>query len=730
MADIAAEGSSKVVLEADATGGIELQSKIEQETVIPSAQETEVDVVSSKDAPTADVAHGVKTEVEAETHVTDAATTMNDLTAVESREKEQPAIPTTEVSIFYSCGNTLTDLVLPRKDDSIKRSNEAAIVAVGLSGLVVAEGFSSLDKAVPDVIHETTPKAGNDSVENRTTHNGEPQQEREVDVITAPETEDAHPDIHLSLCNDSTPVPLPADSESSLIETGLVAERQVETTSATTNGVPINVEDQRDPSLLEPASNAEEDTEEVQTQVVDTSNIKDEPIPESDVAQHIEAADTDGPLEDASTKESQITVQLEPDVDSVLPGEGESSTITQVATEDLLPKVESEDTTSQTPVESIPVPEDTTAPVADVEEQIIAPVDVGSEHASVVAHEVETEVEAETHETDGTTATNEFAASESPETEKPAVPTTEVFIFYSCGNTLADPVLYLKGDSNKHVIETAIVAAGLATAEGFSSVEKIVPEVSHDATPEAANDSVESGTTLKVEPQHEDEDDVTTGLETEDVHPDIHTSLRNDPTPIPLPVEPESSLIETGFVTEHQDETTSSATTDSVPDTQKEIEAPAKHDLTSTAEESAAVFISEPKTSYAFERTPAHHSLVESGKPVDENAVNQSETIELKATEAEHMIPPVEDKLDVVDSKISDSGPIHTATKQLPEVASEEIFQPQSSAVLIAKDVLDSKENQVEDITSSTELEGHGAVENIEAKEDYVVKEVDLTCFS
>ena len=98
LATIAAEGSSKGILEVDATGGIELQSEVEQETPIPSAQETEVGVVSSsKDAI---VAHKVETEVEAETLETDAATASNDLAASESAETEHSVVPTTEVYIF------------------------------------------------------------------------------------------------------------------------------------------------------------------------------------------------------------------------------------------------------------------------------------------------------------------------------------------------------------------------------------------------------------------------------------------------------------------------------------------------------------------------------------------------------------------------------------------------------------------------------------------------------
>jgi hypothetical protein len=75
---------------------------------------------------------------------------------------------------------------------------------------------------------------------------------------------------------------------------------------------------------------------------------------------------------------------LEPEVDFVAPAEEESSTITQVAAENLSPKIESEGPISQTPVETIPIPEDATTSVANVEDQIIAPVDVRSEHAAVI----------------------------------------------------------------------------------------------------------------------------------------------------------------------------------------------------------------------------------------------------------------------------------------------------------------------------------------------------------
>ena len=246
--------------------------------------------------------------------------------------------------------------------------NEAAVVAVGLAA---AEVFSSVEQVVPEGIHEATPEAGNDSVESGTTLDIEPQREREVDVA-APETEDTLSDVDSSLWNAPTPVPLPLEPEISLIKTESVAERQVETTpTATTNGGPIAVEIQPDLISSETEPNAQEDIE-VQTQVDDTFDI--EPIPESDIAQYVEAADTDGSLEDApgsSTKESENTVQLEPEVDFVAPAEEEPS---PVAAEDLLPKIEA-------PGETIAILENVTDSAANVE----TPVDIRSEqHAAVV----------------------------------------------------------------------------------------------------------------------------------------------------------------------------------------------------------------------------------------------------------------------------------------------------------------------------------------------------------
>ena len=266
----------------------------------------------------------------------------------------------------------MADQVLPLKVDSIKHVNEAAIIAVGLAA---AEGFSSMDEEVRESTHEVTP---DDSVESGTTLNVEPR-EHELDV-TAPEAEDIHPNIESNLRNDPTPVPLPLEPESSPIETELVAERHVETTStATTNNVSIDADVQPEPSLSETtALNAQNDIEEIQTQVEDISNIKCESIPESDIVQHIEAADAelDGPPEEvpASTaKESQYVVQLEPEVEFVAPAEEAFSTIAQA--DDLFPKIESE---------VISIPEDVTASVTNVEDEIILPVDVQSEHAPVV----------------------------------------------------------------------------------------------------------------------------------------------------------------------------------------------------------------------------------------------------------------------------------------------------------------------------------------------------------
>jgi hypothetical protein len=105
----------------------------------------------------------------------------------------------------------------------------------------------------------------------------------------------------------------------------------------------------------------------------------------------------------------------------------------------------------------------------------------------------------------------------------------------------------------------------------------------------------------------------------------------------------------------------------SIPEPEVEIDAPAKHELASTAEESPA----ESETSYAIEETPAALDQAETGNPDDENVVNQSETIEPRATEAEHMFSPVENKTNVADDKTSDSAPIFSVAQQLPDDTAE-----------------------------------------------------------
>ena len=74
---------------------------------------------------------------------------------------------------------------------------------------------------------------------------------------------------------------------------------------------------------------------------------------------------------------------MEPEVDFVALAEEDSLAITQA--ENLSPKNDIEGATSQTPLKTIPIQEDATASVANVEDQItISPVDVRSEHAAVV----------------------------------------------------------------------------------------------------------------------------------------------------------------------------------------------------------------------------------------------------------------------------------------------------------------------------------------------------------
>ena len=138
-----------------------------------------------------------------------------------------------------------------------------------------------------------------------------------------------------------------------------------------------------------------------------------------------------------------------------------------------------------------------------------------------------------------------------------------------------------------------------------------------------------------------------------------------------------------------------------IPEPEIEKESPVEH--TSTAEEALVVSTLGLETPYsiAFEGIPANvdHSLsIESGSHDEEKN----------------------------NSKTSDSAPIHAAAERLPEVASQEIIQPQSTAVLVAEDAQDDREISV----SSTKLEGHVTAENVEAKRGFVVQEVCFTCFS
>lgn len=229
----------------------------------------------------------------------------------------------------------------------------------------ITEEFSSADKVVPEGTH--APEAGNDSVEHRTTLSLEPQSEHDVDD-TVPVAEDTIPDIESIL---PPSIPLPLEPEVQLSKTEAEAESQVEGASVPIiQGASIDVEVQPNPSLTGAVSNAQNDIE-VETQIDDTNINIDEPTPESDGVNYTEAADIERSLEDPalSTEESQTTAPLEPEVDLVAPAEEAPSVI------DLLP---SEAGVSQGPGETIPIPENGTASVVNIEDQIVAPVDVQS----------------------------------------------------------------------------------------------------------------------------------------------------------------------------------------------------------------------------------------------------------------------------------------------------------------------------------------------------------------
>ena len=165
-----------------------------------------------------------------------------------------------------------------------------------------------------------------------------------------------------------------------------------------------------------------------------------------------------------------------------------------------------------------------------------------------------------------------------------------------------------------------------------------------------------------------------------------------------------------------------------------EVEARAKAGPTSTTEESSVVFTSELETPQAMEVAPApiDHSLLPEPESLDvKNTVSEPEAMELqselepKAIETESMSYPVKDKTDDALGKTSDSAPVLATAQQLHEVAVQEIFQPQSNVVPVAKD---DGEIQAEVIPSSAKLEEFSTAEHIEAK-DTVVQEVNLTYF-
>lgn len=105
---VISEGSPDVALDRNALDDTELEPRLEQETPA-TAQET------GGDARTAVATHEVEPEEETESHETEAivaVTSVEDLIPAESTEKEQPVISTTEVFIFYSCGDLFADPVL------------------------------------------------------------------------------------------------------------------------------------------------------------------------------------------------------------------------------------------------------------------------------------------------------------------------------------------------------------------------------------------------------------------------------------------------------------------------------------------------------------------------------------------------------------------------------------------------------------------------------------------
>ena len=279
---------------------------------------------------------------------------------------------------------------------------------------------------------------------------------------------------------------------------------------------------------------------------------------------------------------------------------------------------------------------------------------VSSSNDALTAREVETEVEADTHEMGAAATTDDLTATELPQTEQPIMPTIEVLIFNSCGNVLTDPVLRLKGDSTKHMVEAAIVGVGLASAVGFSGME--VPEGIHETTLEGGVESVESGTIFNVEPPREHVVDVTTAPETEGTHPYIDSSLRNDPTPVPLALEPESSLVKTELVTERQVEATSTATTNSVP-----IDAEVQPDpISSESAPDAQKDIEEVQTQVDGTSEIAQHVEAAADTELEgpPEGVSASSTMESQSTvQLEPEVAPAEEELSAI-TQVATENPL------------------------------------------------------------------------
>ena len=81
------------------------------------------------------------------------------------------------------------------------------------------------------------------------------------------------------------------------------------------------------------------------------------------------------------------------------------------------------------------------------QETLVTPQETGGDArtgTAVATHEVEAKGETESHETDALVAAasvEDLVPAVSIEKEQPVISTTGVFIFYSCGDSFADPVL-------------------------------------------------------------------------------------------------------------------------------------------------------------------------------------------------------------------------------------------------------------------------------------------------